>query len=92
MVLSVAGGLLLAVLALWLGHRSLASGGASGGVGNALSAGFEAFDPGRARAQEDLDSKDHEGEALPTPNPEDVPVRVDLKTGKAHIRKVPPPV
>ena len=80
---------LMIALALWLGHRTLGAGGTTSSSGNAFG-GFDVFDPGRARAQDDLDSKETEGEALPAPNDEDVPVRVDLRTGKVHIRKPPP--
>ncbi|WP_134767374.1 hypothetical protein [Nocardioides sp. 1609] len=89
-VIGVVGGLVLLFLALWVGHRSLGAGGPSSAGGNALAGGFEVFDPARARAREDLDSKETEGEALPAPNDEDVPVRVDLKSGKVHVRRQPP--
>lgn len=89
MFLAIVGGLALVVLAVWFGHRSLGSAGPTTSGGNALG-GFDVFDPGRARAQDDLDSKEHEGEALPAPNDEDLPVRVDLGSGTVRIRKPSP--
>lgn len=73
-------------LAVWFGHHSLSSGGPTSSGGNALG-GFDAFDPGRARMQEDLDSKETEGAQFPADDGDERPVRVDLHTGKVHIRK-----
>ncbi|MCW2815953.1 MAG: hypothetical protein JWN84_3408 [Nocardioides sp.] len=90
-LITVAVVLVSAGLALWFGHHSLRSGGpSSSGVGNAFG-GFDVFDPGQGRMKEDLDSKDTEGEMFAAPDEEDRPVRVDLRTGKIHIRKTPPP-
>ena len=78
-------------LAVWLGHRSLgASGSSSAGAGNAFG-GFDVFDPGQGRMRDELDSKETEGEVFPAPDDDERPVRVDLRTGKIHIRKPPPP-
>ncbi len=89
-VIAVALGLGLMVLAIWAGHHGLRnSGPTSAGVGNAFG-GFDVFDPGQGRMKEELDSKEHTREQLPSPEDDDRPVRVDLHTGKIHIRKAPP--
>lgn len=83
-----AAGLLVLGLVLWAGQRMLmqrrtgASGAASGALGNFI----DVFDPARARADRDLDSKEHQGELLPSPDDADLPVRVDLDSGTARIR------
>ncbi len=89
-VLSVVAGAVLLVLAVWAGHRSLAHPGPASSGGNALG-GFEVFDPARARGREDLDSKEHEGEALPDSD-DDAPVRVDLRGGTVRVRRPSPGV
>ncbi|GAA5152651.1 hypothetical protein GCM10023340_33310 [Nocardioides marinquilinus] len=89
-VLTVVGGLLLVGLAIWVGNHSLRSGGPSAGTGNALGGGFEVFDPARARGREDLESKENEGEALPSPEPGSQPMRVDLGSGTVHVRRPAP--
>lgn len=77
----------LGVAAIWFGNHSLRSSGpSSSGVGNALG-GFDVFDPGRARMQEDLDSKETEGSQFPADDGDERPVRVDLHSNKVHIRK-----
>lgn len=89
-LLTVAAVVVLTVVAIWFGHHSLRSGGpSSAGVGNALG-GFDVFDPARARMKEDLDSKETEGSQFPADDEDERPVRVDLRTGKVHIRRTPP--
>ena len=88
-LITVAAVLLLGGLAVWFGNHSLKSPGPSSG-GNALG-GLDVFDPGRARMKEDLDSKETEGETFAAPDEHDRPVRVDLQTGKVHIRRSQPP-
>ena len=90
-LITVAAVVVLGGLAVWFGHHSLRSDGpSSAGVGNALG-GFDVFDPGQGRGQEDLDSKETEGSVFPAPTDDDRPVRVDLRSGKVHIRRTPPP-
>ncbi|MEO9324918.1 hypothetical protein ABFT23_15595 [Nocardioides sp. C4-1] len=88
---TVAGLVVLTALAVWFGNHSLRNqqGGTSSG-GNALG-GFDVFDPGRARMQEDLDSKETEGEMFAAPDDDEQKVRVDLKAGTIRIRKDVPP-
>ena len=45
-----------------------------GALGNFI----DVFDPARARADRDLDSREHQGEIIPSPDDDDRPVRVDL--------------
>ena len=40
--------------------------------------------------KDELDSKEHTREQLPSPEDDDRPVRVDLRAGTIHIRKPPP--
>jgi len=87
LVFGVAG---LSVLALVLraGHRLVTEqrDGASGAA-DALGNFIDVFDPARARADRDLDSKEHQGEVVPSPDDADLPVRVDLDSGTARIRR-----
>ena len=54
-----------------------------GALGNFI----DVFDPARARADRDLDSKEHQGEVLPSPDDDDLPVRVDLESGRAPVKR-----
>lgn len=87
----VGAGLLLLALVVWAGHRTLTTGDRTGGGGTADAMGnfIDVFDPARARADRDLQSKDHQGEIVPSPD-DDLPVRVDLSTGKATVRRPRP--
>lgn len=87
---SVLGVVLLTALAIWFGNHSLRNPGPTSSGGNAFG-GFEVFDPGQGRMREELDSKETEGEMFAAPDEEDRPVRVDLHTGRVHIRKPQPP-
>ena len=89
-VIAVAVGLGLMLLAVWAGHNSLRNAGPSSGMGNALGGGLDVFDPGQGRMKEELDSKEHTREQLPSPEDDERPVRVDLRAGTIHIRKPPP--
>ena len=84
-----AAGLLVLGLVLWAGHRMLLErrSGASRAAGGALGNFIDVFDPARARADRDLDSKEHQGEVLPSPDDADLPVRVDLDSGTARVRR-----
>ncbi len=94
-------GLLVLGLVAWAGHRMLTGhrGGATSATGGALGNFIDVFDPARARADLDLDSKEHQGEVLPSPDDHDLPVRVDLESRRARIsrsarparREQPPP-
>jgi hypothetical protein len=73
-------------LVVWTGTRMLthpAEG--STGAGVAFGAAFEAFDPARARADEDLESRKQMGEVLPTPDPEHPTWKVDLTRNQVRI-------
>ena len=84
-----AAGLLVLGLVLWAGHRMLMErrSGSSSATAGALGNFIDVFDPARARADRDLDSKEHQGEVLPSPDDGDLPVRVDLDSGKARVRR-----
>jgi len=84
-----AAGLLVLGLVLWAGHRMLLErrSGASSAAGGALGNFIDVFEPARARADRDLDSKEHQGEVLPSPDDADLPVRVDLDSGTARVRR-----
>jgi len=58
-----------------------------GSVGDAFGNFIDVFDPARARADRDLDSKEHQGEILPAPDADDLPVTVDLESGTARIKR-----
>jgi hypothetical protein len=82
-------GLLVLALVVWAGHRMLTErrNGASSATGGALGNFIDVFDPARARADRDLDSKEHQGELMPAPDDHDLPVSVDLDSGTARIRR-----
>ena len=82
-------GLLVLGLVLWAGHRMVTERrtGASSAGGGALGNFIDVFDPARARADRDLDSKQHQGEILPAPDADDLPVTVDLESGTARIKR-----
>jgi hypothetical protein len=84
------GVVVLTGLAVWFGNYNLRNPGPTSSGGNAFG-GFDVFDPGQGRQKEDLDSKETESEMFAAPEDDDRPVRVDLHTGKIHIRRTPPP-
>ncbi len=81
--------LLVLGLVLRAGHRMVSErrSGTTTATAGALGNFIDVFDPARARAERDLDSREHQGEALPSPDDDDLPVRVDLESGTARIRK-----
>ena len=81
--------LLVLGLVLRAGHRMVSErrSGTTTATAGALGNFIDVFDPARARAERDLDSREHQGEALPSPDDADLPVRVDLESGTARIRK-----
>ncbi len=83
----VAGALVLALLA-WAGHRMLVSERppGSGGASDALGSFIDVFDPARARADRDLQSQEHQGEVVPSPDDEDPPVSIDTVRMRATVR------
>ena len=84
----VGSGLLVLLLVGWAGHRMLASRGShSSGTADALGNFIDVFDPARARADRDLQSKEHMGEVLPSPDDDDPPIRIDPQTMRATIRR-----
>jgi len=84
-----AAGLLVLGLVLWSGHRMVTErrDGVSSATGGALGNFIDVFDPARARADRDLDSKEHQGEVIPSPDDADLPVRVDLDSGTARVKR-----
>lgn len=64
---------LVALLVVWISHRTLigAAGKGSGG-GNAFG-GFDVFDPGRARGNEEIKDHDERTVLAPTPSDDDRP-------------------
>lgn len=79
------------VVLVWLSHRSLKAshrdGGASAGTADAFGGLIEAFQPGRAQADRDLQSAKHQGQQFPAPGGDDRPVRVDLDAGTIRINR-----
>ena len=83
----VAGALVLVLLA-WAGHRMLTSDQPVGsGASDALGSFIDVFDPARARADRDLESKEHQGEVAPSPDDEDPPVSIDVVRMRATVRR-----
>jgi hypothetical protein len=88
LVFVVAGATVLVLLG-WAGHRMLTSDRPPGGGGasDALGSFIDVFDPARARADRDLQSKDHQGEVAPSPDDEDPPVSIDVVRMRATVRR-----
>lgn len=90
-VLGVAGVLVL-LLVVVAGHKMLRNPApSSGGMGDGMGNFIDVFDPARARADQDLKSKDNQGEIIPRPEDDDLPIRIDHVTMRAHIRRPAPP-
>jgi len=83
-------GLVLLVLVVLAGHRTLRGAGPTGsGVADGLGSFIDVFDPARARADQDLRSHEHQGAVIPRPEDDDRPVRVDLNDGVVRVRRTP---
>lgn len=86
-VLVLAGTLVLGLFVV-IGNRMLREGGgAGGGAADGMGGFVDAFDPARARAERDLESKDNQGEVAPVPLDHDLPVAVDLTANRVTIRR-----
>jgi hypothetical protein len=74
-------------LVAWAGTRMLtAAGPRSSSMADGLGSFIDVFDPARARADEDLRSRKHSGEVLPSPDDEDHPAwTVDLHRNVVRI-------
>ncbi len=86
--LTVVGAVVLLAVVVWMGTHMVAHPDPNAGsVGDAFGAGLAVFDPGKARADDDLASKKHQSEILPTPDEdEDHPVwKVDLHRGTVRV-------
>ncbi|GAA4103607.1 hypothetical protein ACFFOS_02890 [Nocardioides kongjuensis] len=82
------GGLVLLVLVVLAGDRTLRKGGPTGGgIADGMGSFIDVFDPARARADRDLRSHDNQGTVTPEPDEDDRPVRVDLASGVAKVRR-----
>jgi hypothetical protein len=89
-VLAIAGGAVVVLgLIMWAGHRMVTEerSGSSSGGGGALGGFTDIFDPARSRAEHDLDSKEHQGELMPAPLDLDLPVKIDLDSGTAKVKR-----
>ena len=87
-----AGGLLVLLVVVWAGHRMLRNPtGTGAGAADGMGIFIDAFDPGRARADQDLKSKDHESEVTPSADGNDRPPEIDHLTMRARIRRPVPP-
>ena len=87
-----AAGVLVLLLVVWAGHRMLRNPtGTGGGGSDGMGMFIDAFDPGRARADQDLKSKDHESEVMPSADGDGRPPEIDHLTMKARIRRPTPP-
>jgi hypothetical protein len=86
-----AAGVLVLLLVVWAGHRMLRNPtGTSGGAADGMGVFIDAFDPGRARADRDLKSKDHESEVTPSADGDDHPIQIDHRMMQARIRRPAP--
>jgi hypothetical protein len=86
LVFGAAGAVVLA-LVVWAGTRMVRTSTGGAGIADGLGNFNEVFDPARARADQDLKSKEHQGEVVPLPEDEDRPVAVDLISMRARIKR-----
>ncbi|MDZ5623125.1 hypothetical protein [Nocardioides bizhenqiangii] len=87
-----AAGVVVLLLVVWAGHRMLRNpSGTGGGTSDGMGMFIDAFDPGRARADQDLKSKDHESEVTPSADGNDRPMAIDHITMRARIKRPTPP-
>ena len=87
-MLVISGVVLGVLLAAWSGTRMLRSGEMSGGgAADMLGGAIDVFDPGKSRADRDLAEEQNKSEIVPSPDPLDRPLRVDLRTGRATVRR-----
>lgn len=86
LVVCVATVLLLGVI-VWVGTRMVAHPDPhAGSVGGAFGAGFGVFDPGAARAADDLEDNKNQVTVVPSPDDYDRPTwDVDLRRGTVKI-------
>ncbi|KAA1418507.1 hypothetical protein F0U44_08330 [Nocardioides humilatus] len=85
-------GVVLLLLAIWSGNRMLRNPTGNGaGIADGMGVFVDAFDPGRARADQDLKSKDHEVTVVPSADGDDQAVRIDQAAMRATIRRPKPP-
>lgn len=90
LVVFVLAGVALLALIVLAGTRMLRHhDGTGAGTADALGNFIDVFDPARARADRDLESREHQGEVIPSPGDDDRPVRIDLSKGTARIRRTP---
>jgi hypothetical protein len=77
------------VLVVLAGTRMLRgrSSGAGAFAGGALGNFIDVFDPARSRAERDLESREHQGDVLPSPDEDDRAVAVDLDSRTARVRR-----
>jgi len=87
-VVWVVGGLGVLGLVIWAGNKTLwADRSHTSGMSDALGNFIDVFDPARARADRDLKDWEHAGPVIPSPDDDDLPVVVDLKSNRARIRR-----
>ncbi|WP_028645364.1 hypothetical protein [Nocardioides sp. URHA0020] len=82
---------LLLGLIVWTGTKMVAHPDPDAvSVGGAMGAGLGVFDPGAARAREDIDDQKNQTEVVPSPDEGDDPVwKVDLRRGTVKIPRPP---
>lgn len=72
---------------LWLSHRTLVNAPPGGGSSSNAFGGMDVFDPGQARAKDDLREHDTKTVVAPTHDDEDDPVRL-LTDGAGNPRTI----
>lgn len=93
LALQIIGGIAAGIVALgavvWLGNRSLKAGGAtaSAGGGDMFGAAAGIFDPGTARAMDEIKQFENTAAPLPLPDPDDRASAIDLDAGTAKITR-----
>lgn len=87
----VVAGIVILGLIVWAGHRMLTTGAqGGGGSSNALGGFSDVFEPARARADDDLKSKENQLEVTPSPEDDDRPMVIDPVRMTVTVRKPAP--
>lgn len=90
-VAACVGAVLLLGFIVWIGTKMVAHPDPDAvSVGGSMGTGLGVFDPGAARAREDIDDHKNQTEVVPAPDGEDVPLwKVDLRSGTVKIPRPP---
>lgn len=90
-VAAVLVGLAVMALIVVVGNGMVRSGdgAARGGMTDGLGMAMNVFDPAQGRARQELEEQKHQGAVIPSPDGDDLPMRIDLASGRVKVRRDP---